>query len=176
MTILQTVRYNLADLARRGQEQKVKKTLVNHILAGLNTPYQPSISYQETPQYRETIFDFYTRRHYISLNLMRIINAVKKENNAKLAHEVDVIVGNFSYIPDANSYCQPMIRMNIRSNSILRPADEFASDSADIEINNQRMELKTIRCCDVIKKYQVDTSLSELIDIVGNKPDIVLNR
>lgn len=175
MTVLQTFRYNLADLARRGKEQRIKQQLVSHIIDGLNTPYQPAISYPKVPQYRETIFNFYTRRHYISLNLMRIINAVKKEKNDKLAHEIDVVVGDFSYIPDVNSYCQPMIRLQIQSQSVLRPADEFASDSADIEINNHRMELKIVHCCELIKKYQVSDSLLDLMATVHHKPDIVFS-
>lgn len=93
MTIIQTVRYNLADLARRGKERRMKQQLSRYILDGLNASYEPFKHYKNAIQYRETIFNFYTRQHYISLNLMQIINAVKKENNDKLANDIDVIVG-----------------------------------------------------------------------------------
>ena len=147
MNILKLFRSRLAEKSYLAKEALVKSHFVNIILEELN------IHHPVTRRYRETIFNFHTRRHFLSLDLMDIIKAVHLENNPQLLKEVQFIVGEFSYIPNANSYCPPMIRLNIQSSSILRPSDEFASDAVDIEINNQRLERKINRCQSVINKY-----------------------
>lgn len=172
MTILQIVRDNLSNLARRGKEQRIKQDFRSHILTGLNAPYKPFV--QSVPEYRETIFGFHTRRHHISLNLMKLINEVKKENNSKLAYLIERVVGDFSYIPNSNSYCVPMIRLQIQSASVLMQQEDFVNRFVDMELENQRLEQKIKDCCALIKKKQFSQPLTDLAIKLETKPDLIM--
>lgn len=166
MSLITAVRDHLSDLAYSAKEKQIKYALITEIKDDM------SLYSSANTQYRKKIFDFYTRRHFLSLNLMRIIKAVQKENNPSLNQLIGSIVGDFSYIPNANSYCKPMIRLNIQSDSILRPESEFVSSAVDIEINNKRIERKITRCYTVIKKLNVSKSLTHLAFIINATPDV----
>ena len=174
MSIIQTVRYNLANLARRGKEQQTKQQLDRLIRDGLNEPYKPFMAVQEVSDYRETIFGFHTRRHHISLNLMKLINEVKKENNSKLAYLIERVVGDFSYIPNSNSYCVPMIRLQIQSSSVLMQQEDFVNRFVGMELENQRLEQKIKDCCALIKKKQFSQPLTDLATKLDTKPDLIM--
>lgn len=157
-----------AEKAKLKRENKnVKQQLIGEIVAELNI-YNPV-----TKRYRETVFNFHTRRHYLGLNLMQIIQMVKKENNPRLSLLVEKIVKNFSYIPDANSYCIPMIRLQIQSKSILMQPEDFAALFVTIEIENRLTEQSIKQCCSAIQEYQVSEPLKELAKKLLSKPDLV---
>lgn len=146
----------------------VRQQLIREIIAdmGLGRP--------ETKRYRDTVFHFHTRRHYLGLNLMHLIQMVKKENNPRLATFVERIVGDFSYIPDANSYCAPMIRLQVQSKSILMQPEDFAALFVGIEIDNRETELKVKQCCSAILEYEVSEVMKAVATKLLSVPDVVL--
>lgn len=157
---------NRRENAKLKRENKdVKKQLIREIVAeiGLRNP--------ASKPYRDTVFHFHTRRHYLGLNLMNLIQMVKKENNLRLAAFVDRIVGDFSYIPDANSYCIPMIRLQIQSKSVLMQPEDFAELFVSIEIDNRVTEQKVKQCCSAIQEHQVSEPLKALASKLLSSPD-----
>lgn len=165
MNLMTSIRYHFADKAYYAKEKKLKLAMIADLAVEVTRPYPSKL------KYRETVFHYHTRRHFLSLNLVRLINVVKQENNALLAQFIERIVGDFDYKPNANSYCEPMIRLNIQSSSILLPVEEFSSKAVEIEIQNQRLERKINRCCEILKAYDVKAELLSLVSQLEQEPD-----
>lgn len=165
MNLMTSIRYHFADKAYYAKEKKLKLAMIADLAVEVTRPYPSKL------KYRETVFHYHTRRHFLSLNLVRLINVVKQENNAHLAQFIERIVGDFDYKPNANSYCEPMIRLNIQSHSILLPVEEFSAKSVEIEIQNQRIERKINRCCETIKTYDVKAELLSLVKQLEQESD-----
>lgn len=165
MNLITSIRYHFADKAYYAKEKKLKLAMIADLSVEVNRPYPSKL------KYRDTVFHYHTRRHFLSLNLMRLINAIKQENNARLAHFIERVVGDFDYKTNANSYCEPMIRLNIQSHSILQPVEEFSEKSVEIEIKNQRLERKINRCCKILSDYDVKESLFILAQRLQKEPD-----
>ena len=165
MNLMTSIRYHFADKAYYAKEKKLKLAMIADLAVEVQRPYPSKL------KYRETVFHYHTRRHFLSLNLVRLIKTIKQENNARLAQIIERVVGDFDYKPNANSYCEPMIRLNIQSHSILQPVEEFSAKSVEIEIQNQRIERKINRCCEVIKTYDVKAELLSLVNQLEHEPD-----
>lgn len=165
MNLMTSIRYHFADKAYYAKEKKLKLAMIADLAVEVNRPYPSKL------KYRETVFHYHTRRHFLSLNLVRLIKTIKQENNARLAQIIERVVGDFDYKPNANSYCEPMIRLNIQSHSILQPVEEFSAKAVEIEIQNQRLERKINRCCEIIKLYDVKAELLSLVAQLEQEPD-----
>lgn len=126
-------------------------------------------------QYRETVFHFHTRQHYLSLNLMRLMVAIQDEQNESLSSAVKQVVGDFSYIPNSNSYCIPMIRLQISSAAVLMQQEDFVKKYATMETQNKELEQKIKHCQALISQFGASKSLSDFGNLINKAPDAVLS-
>lgn len=183
MQAVSNVRNLIAEFSRERNNKRFVRQLRKEIIkhkkkeANANELIMITLSMAMTggsQQYRETILNYHTRQHYLSLNLMRLMVAIQNEQNESLSSAVKQVVGDFSYIPNSNSYCIPMIRLQISSSSVLMQREDFVKKYATIETKNKELEQKIKHCQALISQFGASKSLSDLGKLVNKTPDAVL--
>lgn len=156
MNIFKLIVKALSSILNPVSDKATKELLTAKILSDMDTvPRQAFL---------QSIFDYYTQRHVLSVDLMQIINSVREEGNLKLRSDIDNIVKEFSYFPNSNTYCVPMIRLNLQSSSILLPAREFSSMAATVALEAIQIRRKIKRCVVAIKKHHVSQHLLDYVE------------
>lgn len=166
MLFIHKLRYALSEKPFLLKEAGAKDVLYSKI--------RDSIALLGDNEYRQELFHFHTRKHFISLNVMQVLNAVKRENNPVITEIANIVFSKFNYKPDANSYCIPMIKMNIRSFSILNP-DSLAEKYAAMEIENKRMERQLSYFYNSIKKQDSSARFLDLVRDISNNPQMSIS-
>lgn len=183
MKAISNIRALVADFSRDRKNSRfvkqLNKEIVNYHKKEPNTTQEIMIGLSmsmsgDSQQYRSKIFHFHTRQHYISLNLMRLMLAIKNDQNESLLSAVKQVIGDFSYIPNSNSYCEPMIKLQISSASILMQKEDFVKKYATMETENKRLEQKIKHCSAIIKQFGASQSLSDLAKLISKSPDALL--
>jgi hypothetical protein len=152
MSILNFLIYHFFELIYAYQDKTTKQLIISKIISDMETiPRQ---------NYLDDCFNYYTKQHVLSSTLMYLITVtVPKLNNFELQAAIDIIVKDFSYFPDSNTYCVPMVKMNLRSSSILMQPDMFAEKVANVAMHVIALERKLTQC---LKKIDQLTESSQI--------------